>query len=59
MKMTLFLVRDTDAARKENNYPDNNKFRMTYDEYREQGLPIGSGLINGQCKQVVNNEMEN
>jgi hypothetical protein len=54
MKQTLFHIEDTDSAQKEINYLNNNKFRMAYDEYRDEGYPIGSGLIEGQCKLVVN-----
>lgn len=54
MKTSLFYIKDTDSAQKEINYLNNNKFRMAYDEYTVQGYPIGSGLIEGQCKLVVN-----
>ena len=35
------------------NYFKKNKDRMKYHEYKEAGLPIGSGLVEGSCKFVV------
>ena len=43
-----------DEALKHINYFQNNMSRMEYDIYREKGYPIGSGLVEGQCKLVVN-----
>jgi hypothetical protein len=36
----------------------NNRDRMRYDEYLSLGLPIGSGLIEGTCKNLINDRME-
>jgi hypothetical protein len=36
-------------------YFEDNKERMRYPEYRAQGLPIGSGVIESACKHVVAN----
>lgn len=36
----------------------NNRERMRYDEYLSMGLPIGSGLIEGTCKNLINDRME-
>ena len=46
-------VSNRDEAQKHINYFENNKWRMKYDEYRERGYPIGSGIVEGQCKLVV------
>ncbi len=46
-------VTDRDKAQKECNYFHTNQDRMRYDEYRQKGYPIGSGLVEGQCKLVV------
>ena len=35
------------------NYFTNNQERMDYPRYRAAGWPIGSGLVEGQCKFVV------
>jgi hypothetical protein len=45
--------KDSDEAQKHINYFQNNKWRMQYQEYRAKGYPIGSGLVEGQCKLVV------
>jgi hypothetical protein len=34
-------------------YFQNNVERMKYDEYRDAGLPIGSGKVEGRCKYIV------
>jgi len=47
-------ISNTDEALKHYNYFTNNQNRMKYDSYKEKKLPIGSGLIEGKCKLVVN-----
>ncbi len=39
-------------------YFETNRDRMRYDEYLRLGLPIGSGLIEGTCKNLINDRME-
>jgi hypothetical protein len=34
-------------------YFERNRERMNYPHYREQGLPIGSGVVESGCKHVV------
>ena len=53
MKRSLSKVTDTDEAWKQINYFTNNQDRMDYARYRDLGWPIGSGLVEGQCKLVV------
>lgn len=36
----------------------NNRDRMQYDKYLATGLPIGSGVIEGTCKNLINDRME-
>ena len=36
----------------------NNRDRMVYDKYLAMGLPIGSGVIEGTCKNLINDRME-
>jgi hypothetical protein len=54
MKNAKAFANNADEAQKEINYLNNNKNRMAYDEYRERDWPIGSGLVEGQCKLIVN-----
>jgi len=53
MRRRADTVADRDSAIREINYFRNNLSRMDYDTYREQGFPIGSGLVEGSCKFVV------
>ena len=53
MKRALSKVTDTDEGWKQINYFTNNQDRMDYARYRDVGWPIGSGLVEGQCKLVV------
>ena len=44
--------------RKALGYFVNNRNRMQYDKYLAMGLPIGSGVIEGTCKNLINDRME-
>jgi hypothetical protein len=37
----------------EANYFRTNARRMRYQEFREEGYPIGSGMVESGCKNVV------
>jgi hypothetical protein len=39
-------------------YFESNRDRMKYDEYLEQGFPIGSGVVEGACRNLVKDRME-
>lgn len=40
------------------NYFKNNEQRMKYSDYEDKGLPIGSGVIEGACKHLVQLRMK-
>jgi hypothetical protein len=40
------------------NYLKNNAQRMRYDEYLKAGYPIASGVIEGACRHVIKDRME-
>ena len=44
---------DVEACRKAVAYLDERRDRMRYDEHLAAGLPIGSGIIEAGCKNVV------
>jgi hypothetical protein len=39
-------------------YFEGNRDRMKYDEYLEQGFPIGSGVVEGACRNLVKDRLE-
>jgi hypothetical protein len=39
-------------------YFKNNRAHMRYDEYMAAGYPIGSGVVEGACRHVVKDRME-
>lgn len=47
-----------DALRVRRNYFVEHRERMRYPEYEAQGLPIGSGAIEGTCKNLVKGRMD-
>jgi hypothetical protein len=40
------------------NYFENNIGRMRYDEYLREGYPIATGVIEGACRHVIKDRME-
>jgi hypothetical protein len=40
------------------NYFQNNAQRMRYDEYLQAGYPIASGVIEGACRHIIKDRME-
>jgi hypothetical protein len=40
------------------NYFEKNRQRMRYDEYLQAGYPIASGVIEGACRHVIKDRME-
>jgi len=42
-----------DVCKREIGYYENNKHRMRYDQYRREGLFVGSGVIEAGCRTLV------
>jgi hypothetical protein len=40
------------------NYFENNAHRMRYDEFLKAGYPIASGVIEGACRHIIKDRME-
>jgi hypothetical protein len=40
------------------NYFENNAHRMRYDEYLKGGYPIASGVIEGACRHIIKDRIE-
>jgi hypothetical protein len=40
------------------NYFENNAQRMRYDQYLQAGYPIASGVIEGACRHIIKDRME-
>jgi Uncharacterised protein family (UPF0236) len=53
IKTAIPTLTDPGKGMTELGYFRNNKDRMHYDEYRRAGYPIGSGVVEGACKNVV------
>lgn len=56
-----FLPRDPEAgkdARREIGYFEKNKTRMRYETFREQGLFVGSGVIEAGCKSIIGQRLK-
>jgi hypothetical protein len=58
---SAWLPRDPSAnkdARKELNYLDKNKQHMRYATFKNQGLFIGSGVVEAACKNLVGKRLK-
>ncbi len=55
---SLSASRTETLRRKVLGYFVNNRERMQYDTYLAMRLPIGSGVIEGTCKNLINDRME-
>lgn len=49
---------DTEQARKEIGYLENNLERLTYGTFRKAGYFIGSGVVEAGCKTVIGKRMK-
>ena len=47
-----------EQLRKVMTYLENGKTHMRYDIYLKKGYPIGSGVVEGACKNLVRDRME-
>lgn len=51
-------TRDQDELRNRAQYFETHKNRMSYPQYEAMGLPIGSGAIEGTCKNLIKGRMD-
>lgn len=49
---------EKDVCEKEINYFEKNKERMRYDEFRRQGLFVGSGVLEAGCRTIVGQRLK-
>lgn len=47
-----------DVCKREIGYYENNKHRMRYDQYRREGLFVGSGVIEAGCRTLVGQRLK-
>jgi len=47
-----------ETVRKDIEYFATNRDRMRYNEYRDQGMHIGSGIVESACKHVANGRLK-
>ncbi len=47
-----------DQIKTSSGYLENNAHRMHYNEYLAAGYPIGSGIIEGACRHIIVDRME-
>ncbi|MCP4504711.1 MAG: hypothetical protein GY822_32805 [Deltaproteobacteria bacterium] len=36
----------------------NNKAYLKYDEYLAAGMPVGSGVVEGTCRNLINDRLD-
>lgn len=46
------------TVRKDVEYFDTNRDRMKYNEYRDKGMHVGSGIVESACKHVANERLK-
>ena len=51
-------LKENKDARREINYLDKNKEHMRYEQFRQQDLFIGSGVIEATCKNLVGKRLK-
>ncbi|ODS30251.1 MAG: hypothetical protein SCARUB_00792, partial [Candidatus Scalindua rubra] len=52
------LVRDNSDIEKELKYLQQNQRRMNYFEYKQKNLPIGSGVVEAACKNLIGSRLK-
>lgn len=57
-KLTALSAKGQEALQTELTYFNNQRHRMDYATYSQQGLPIASGVIEATCKTLVSQRMK-
>jgi hypothetical protein len=47
-----------ETVRKDIEYFNTNRERMKYNDYRDRGMHIGSGIVESACKHVANERLK-
>lgn len=57
LKQNKLSKAEREDALREKTFFQRNKHRMTYADFRRRGLPIGSGVVEAACKNIVKSRL--
>jgi len=57
-QLSVSTNEEKESLVREINYFDKNKERMRYAEFREQGLFVGSGVLEAGCRTVIGQRLK-
>ena len=57
-QLAPFTDEQREVCKREIGYYENNKHRMRYDQYRREGLFVGSGVIEAGCRTLIGQRLK-